>query len=126
MDRIKLLNKKLFYGGKSSSSSNWIEFVHTNEQTINLLVHYVFDRAAYEYEDFSFALSNDEFNFLIDNLNSNRSAELKKDDLYFVWRWNDGHLEFKIEGRSVSPFSGSFRYQLPEFVVIDNIDLVNG
>jgi len=44
MDRLKLLNKKLFYGVKSSSSSNWIEFVDTNEQTINLLVHYVFDR----------------------------------------------------------------------------------
>lgn len=123
MDRIKLLNKKLFYGEKSSSSSNWIEFVETNEQTINLHVHYVFDRATHEYEDYFFPLSNDEFKFLIEKLNLNGSAELKKENLFFEWRWNNSHLEFKMEGRNISPFSGPIQYYLPEFVAIDNVNL---
>lgn len=120
MNKTSLINKKLTYGGKSKV--NWIEFAYETEQDkVILFVHYVFDQMTNEIEDLSFTLTKDELNTLIEELELQGVSQISKEDLTFEWRWKDEILEFRINGRNTSPFSGSFHYFLPDFVAIDNI-----
>lgn len=120
MKETSLINKKLTYGGKPKL--NWIEFTYESGQDkVILHVHYVFDQMTNEIEDFSFTLTTDEFSTLIDELESQGFSQISKEDLTFEWQWKDEILEFRMNGRNNSPFSGPSRYYLPDFVVIDNI-----
>ncbi len=123
MDKTNLINKMLFYG--VTPRSNWIKFSKTNEETFALQVHYVFDRETHEYEDFSFTLSNEDVDTLMDNLDSKSYAKLEKEKLFFEWRWNDNNLEIKMDCKSNSPFSGSLRYYMPDFAVIHGLNRGN-
>jgi hypothetical protein len=118
------LNKWLEYSGGSRPGSNLLKFEDDGAGEVSILIHYVFDWNTRETVDLSFKISMADFQNLLDELSKENYAKLDKDDLNFEWRLSEGRIQFRLEGKNMTPFNGAISYRMPEYadLILDLTD----
>lgn len=96
----------LEYSGGSRPNSRRIRFWKAPDNVVWLEVHYVFDWNTGKTQTFSFSLSQQEFDCLVEGLLSQGHAAIDKEghnqSLHFEWKQTPHGFGFRVRGSNIS------------------------